>query len=113
MGNWGYVITLLVGAINSIYGPGDGSHLVGYTLGRITTIRLACKVLKRVDENSKDPVEVGYGYFQKLGYILSKNFPTYPWNIPQTPNQQFMKEFLSFGGLGIHGVCSRGMLGFS
>ena len=27
----------------------------------------------------------------------SKNFPTYPWNIPQTPNQQFMKEFLSFG----------------
>ena len=43
---------------------------------------------------------------------LSKNFPTYPWNIPQTPNQQFMKEFLSFGGLGKPGVCSRGMLGF-
>ena len=42
----------------------------------------------------------------------SKNFPTYPWNIPQTPNQQFMKEFLSFGGLGKPGVCSRGMLGF-
>ena len=44
----------------------------------------------------------------------SKNFPTYPErNIPQTPNQGFMKGFLSFGGLGIHGVCSRGMLGFS
>ena len=43
----------------------------------------------------------------------SKNFPTYPWNIPQTPNQRFMKEFLSFGGLGIPGVCSKGMLGFS
>ena len=43
----------------------------------------------------------------------SKNFPTYPWNIPQTPNQQFMKEFLSFGALGMPGVCSRGMLGFS
>ena len=42
----------------------------------------------------------------------SKNFPTYPWNIPQTPNQQFMKEFLSFEGLGKPGVCSRGMLGF-
>ncbi len=27
----------------------------------------------------------------------SKNFPTNPWNIPQTPNQQFMKGFLSFG----------------
>ena len=27
-----------------------------------------------------------------------KDFPTYPWNIPQTPNQRFMKEFLSFGG---------------
>ena len=22
---------------------------------------------------------------------------TYPWNIPQTQNHQFMKEFLSFG----------------
>ena len=31
---------------------------------------------------------------------IYKNFPTYPWNIPQTQNQQFMKEFLSFGGLG-------------
>ena len=29
--------------------------------------------------------------------VHSKNFPTYPWNIPQTPNQQFMKEILSFG----------------
>ena len=44
---------------------------------------------------------------------LSKNFSTHPWNIPQTPNQRFMKEFLSFGGLGIPGVCSKGMLGFS
>ena len=43
----------------------------------------------------------------------SKNFPTYPWNIPQTPNQRFMKEFLSVRGLGIPGVCSEGMLGFS
>ena len=38
---------------------------------------------------------------------------TYPWNIPQTQNQQFMKEFLSFGGLGRPGVGSRGMLRFS
>ncbi len=44
---------------------------------------------------------------------LSKNFPTYPWIIPQTPNQQFMKEFLPFWVLGMPGVCSRGMLGFS
>ena len=43
----------------------------------------------------------------------SKNLPTYPWNIPQAQKQQFMKEFLSFGGLGRPGVCSRGMLGFS
>ena len=34
-------------------------------------------------------------------------------NIPQTPNQRFMKEFLSFGCLGIPGICSEGMLGFS
>ena len=66
MGNWGYVITLLVGAINSIYGPGDGSHLVGYTLGTITNIiRLACKVLKRVDDFPRIPSKVGYGYFTK------------------------------------------------
>ena len=38
--------------------------------------------------------------------IQSKNFPTYPWNIPQTRNQQFMKEFLSFGG-------ERGGLGYA
>ena len=44
--------------------------------------------------------------------VLSKNYPTYPWNIPQTPNQRFMKEFLSFGGLGIPGVCAKGMLFF-
>ena len=49
-----------------------------------------------------------------IGFVLrdSTNFPTYPWNIPQTPNQQFMKEFLSFGDLGKPGVCCRGMLGF-
>ena len=30
-----------------------------------------------------------------LPILRSKNFPTYPWNIPQTPNQQFMLwEFL-------------------
>ena len=51
--------------------------------------------------------------FGGIIFIKSKNFPTYPWNIPQTQNQQFMKEFLSFGGLGRPGVCSRGMLGFS
>ena len=31
---------------------------------------------------------------------------------PRPPNQQFMKGFLSFGGSGKPGVCSRGMLGF-
>ena len=44
--------------------------------------------------------------------IALKIFQHTPWNIPQTPNQQFMNEFLSFGGLGKPGVCSRGMLGF-
>ena len=32
-------------------------------------------------------------------------------NIPQTLNQQFMKEFFSFGGLGMPGVCSKGYVG--
>ena len=33
-------------------------------------------------------------------WLYSKSFPTYPWNIPQTQNQQFMKEFLSIWGFG-------------
>ncbi len=36
----------------------------------------------------------------------SKTLPTDPWSIPQTPNQEFMKEFLSFGG-------ERGCLGYA
>ena len=40
----------------------------------------------------------------------SKNFPKDPWSIPQTPNQQFMKEFLNhLGVLGMFGVCSTGV----
>ena len=38
--------------------------------------------------------------------LLSKNFPTYPWNIPQTQNQQFMKEFLSFVCWGFLTCCN-------
>ena len=35
-----------------------------------------------------------------------KNFPTYPWNMLQNPNQQFMEEFnLSFGVLWMPGFC--------
>ena len=26
-------------------------------------------------------------------FFFGKNFPTYPWNIPQTPKQRFLKEF--------------------
>ncbi len=54
-----------------------------------------------------------WGYNRLLNHLDSKNSTTYPWNIPQTPNQRFMKDFLSFGGLGMPGVCSKGMLGFS
>ena len=55
----------------------------------------------------------GLKMMSKRSKILpSKNFPTDPWSIPQTLNQQFMKEFLSFGGLGMSGVCSKGMLRF-
>ena len=49
---------------------------------------------------------------EEMLFVFSTTLPTDPWSIPQTPNQQFMKEFLSFGGLGMSGVCSRGMLGF-
>ena len=46
-------------------------------------------------------------------HVLSKNFPTYPLNIPQTQNQQFMKEFLHLGVWGGLGYAPGGMLGFS
>ena len=43
--------------------------------------------------------------------LVSKNFPTDPWSIPQTTNQQFMKEFLSFGGLGMSAGMLQGYVG--
>ena len=47
-----------------------------------------------------------------VGVFFSKNFPTYPWNIPQTPNQRFMKEFLSFGVFsGFLGYAKQGYVG--
>ena len=55
------------------------------------------------------------GCFRKWWYpqiIHSKNFPTYPWNIPQTPNQWFMREFLSFGVQGFLGYAPRVCWGF-
>ena len=69
----------------------------------------ALRRLKKSQELHSDWCEM----FLSVEMKDSKNFPTYPWNIPQTPKQRFMKEFLSFGGLGIPGVCSKGMLGFS
>ena len=37
----------------------------------------------------------------KRRFLLSKNFPTYPWNIPQTQNQQFMvRSSFNLGGWG-------------
>ena len=44
--------------------------------------------------------------------IEFKNFPT-PGTYPRPPTKQFIKGFFSFGGLGMPGVCSKGMLGFS
>ena len=41
--------------------------------------------------------------------ITSKISPTYPWKIPRTLHQQFLKEFLSLWGLGRSGVPSQGM----
>lgn len=38
-------------------------------------------------------------FFKRL-----QDFPPYPWNIPQTLNQHFVKEVLSFRDLGMFGV---------
>ena len=50
----------------------------------------------RIFQSRKHPKS----YSESQIIILSKNFPTYPWKIPQTQNQQFMKEFFSYGGCG-------------
>ena len=42
---------------------------------------------------------------------LSKILPEYPWKIPRTLHQQFLKEFLC-RGLGESGVSSQGYVGF-
>ena len=76
-------------------------------LGAHGTYRL-CQKKDRNDGHKGHPTSL-----KKISKGYSKNFPTYPWNIPQTFNHLFMKEFLSFEVLGMPGVCSRGMLGFS
>ena len=60
-------------------------------------------------------IKVGYKLMRWMIFFqpperLSLDFREFS-NIPQTQNQQFMKEFLSFGGLGRPGVCSRGYVG--
>ena len=46
------------------------------------------------------------------GCFYLRTFQQTPGAYPKPPTNSFMKEFLSFGGLGMSGVCSRGMLGF-
>ena len=71
------------------------------------------KRLELVISHLPEKLGIDVEIFPQLPLFKSKNFPTDPErSIPQTPNQEFMKEFLSFGGLGMFGVCSRGMLGF-
>ena len=43
-------------------------------------------------------------FFARRFLYVSKKFPTYPRNKPQTLNQQPIKQFFSFGGLGMPGV---------
>ena len=47
--------------------------------------------------------------FVAKNYGHSKNFPTYPWNIPQTLNQQFMIRNSFHEGLGMPGLCENGV----
>ena len=45
-----------------------------------------------------------------FGLMLEESVQEFS-NIPQTFNHLFMKEFLLFEGLGMPGVCSRGIVG--
>ena len=55
------------------------------------------------------------GVYWGYNPLQSKNFPTYPWNIPKRPGilPVYVSEFLSFLGVrGSLGYLPRGMLGF-
>jgi len=54
-----------------------------------------------------------FPFFRIRNPYKSKNFPTYPWNIPQNPQPTvYGSEFLSFGGVGIPGVLLQGYVGY-
>ena len=54
---------------------------------------------------------MGNGVRIRPVFFNSKTFPTYPWNIPHTPNQEFMirDSWIIWGWKGIHGVCDLGV----
>ena len=60
-----------------------------------------------------DDCILGEGASQPILHYHLMNFPTYFWNILQTPNQQFMKQFRnSFGAFCcMPGICSKGYVG--
>ena len=84
-------------------------------------------------ENMKIPITSNYSIGKTLKYwsnnllqsvwdVISlpffwrttlKNFPKYPWNIPQTPNQQFEGIPFIWGVWGFMGYAATGMLVFS
>ena len=59
-----------------------------------------------------DQVRLVMRIWEKLCQVCkgSKNFPTYPWNIRQTRNQQFMKEFLDLFWFGVEAFSNIYML---
>ena len=56
---------------------------------------------------------VALGNFGSLEITAGGDYLRTFQQIPWTLRQQFIKKFLSFGGLGMPGICSRSTLGFS
>ena len=91
-----------VGGFN--HQPGDVFALNFLGIGSVTIDALGCldqhKKTKGWSESQAVGSPVGsYRTFHSW-WSLSKISPTYPWKIPRTFHQQFMKEFLSLWGFG-------------
>ena len=107
-----YIITQL--AIYTTYSP---CLLGGYIVTYHLLWELETPVDVTLDKTQESKAKVSILVYMWRTYLeniwtnatMNENLPTYPWNKPQAQNQQFMKEFLSFGGLGRPGVCETGV----
>ena len=72
-----------------------------------------CIFSSQLNSLKKTTKPVALGNFGSLEITAGGDYLRTFQQIPWTLRQQFIKKFLSFGGLGMPGICSRSTLGFS